>query len=79
VTRFLVAFGFFLAGVLLVTGAVLIGHFAAAWTALYPLPFVGTFWPAWATGVYLLGYLLVSLGFALYCFDLLAAIHPGLR
>ncbi len=74
VTPFLVAFGFFLAGVLLVTGAVLIGHFAAAWTALFPLPFVGTFWPAWATGVYLLGYLLVSFGFALYCFDLLAAI-----
>ncbi|MCL4546047.1 MAG: cbb3-type cytochrome c oxidase subunit I [Chloroflexi bacterium] len=74
VTTFLVAFGFFLAGVLLVAVAVLIGHFAAAWTFLYPLPFVGTFWPAWATGAYLLGLFLVSIGFALYCFDLLAAI-----
>ncbi len=74
VTTLLVAFGFFLVGVLFVAVAVLIGHFAAAWTTLYPLPFVGTFWPSWATGTYLLGYFLVSLGFALYCFDLLAAI-----
>lgn len=68
------AFVPFLAGTLCVAIAVLIGHYATAWTFLYPLPFVGTFWPAWATGLFLFGMFLVGIGFAVYCFDLLAAI-----
>jgi cytochrome c oxidase subunit 1 len=70
----LAAFVPFLVGTLLVAVAVLIGHYATAWTFLYPLPFVGTFWPAWATGCYLFGMLLVGIGFGIYCFDSLAAI-----
>ena len=60
----------FLVGVVLVLGAIFIGGFAAAWTFLFPLPAhsLGT-WTADATACYLIGVLLVGVGFLLLYLD----------
>jgi cytochrome c oxidase subunit I len=60
-------------GVVAVLAAVLIGRFAAAWTFLYPLPFVGATWPSWATGSFLIGVALVNLGWLIWCVQILGA------
>ncbi len=60
-------------GVVAVLVAVLFGRFAAAWTFLYPLPFVGATWPSWATGSFLLGVALVNLGWLIWCVQILGA------
>ncbi len=61
-------------GLLAAAVAVLVGGFAPGWTFLYPLPFVGATWPAWATGLFFFGVLFVGIGFAIYCLDILAGI-----
>ena len=60
----------FLAGVVLVLGAIFIGGFAAAWTFLFPLPAksLGA-WGLGATACYLIGVLLVGVGFLLLYLD----------
>lgn len=61
-----------LLGALAVVVATLIGGFAAGWTFLSPLPFdaVGQ-WSTWATVVFLVGILLVGVGFSIFCIDVL--------
>lgn len=61
---------FFLAGVVLVLGSIFIGGFAAAWTFLFPLPAqsLGT-WSANTAAIYLVGVLLVGVGFLLLFLD----------
>lgn len=67
--------GFFLIGVVLILGAVFLGGFAGAWTFLYPLPEIsGGTWDKTAAAVYLVGLLLVGVGFLLYCLDVGRAI-----
>jgi len=60
----------FLLGVVLVLGAIFIGGFAAGWTFLFPLPAtnLGT-WSKDATACYLIGVLLVGVGFLLLFLD----------
>jgi cytochrome c oxidase subunit 1 len=60
----------FLAGVVLVLGAIFLGGFAAGWTFLFPLPAhsLGV-WGASATAAYLAGVLLVGVGFLLLFLD----------
>jgi len=60
----------FLLGVGLVLGAIFVGGFAAAWTFLFPLPAqpLGV-WSAEATACYLIGVLLVGVGFLLLYLD----------
>src|SRR5215217_1305678 len=60
----------FLAGVVLVLGGIFLGGFAAAWTFLFPLPAhpLGAWGPG-ATASYLLGVLLVGVGFLLLYLD----------
>lgn len=75
------AYAFILLGVVCVVGAV-IGGFAAAWTFLYPLPFVGAVWPSWATGLFLWGIAFVTIGWALWCTQILGCVlaaYGGLR
>ncbi len=60
-------------GLMAATVAVLVGGFGPAWTFLYPLPFMGT-WPSWSTGLFFFGVLFVGVGFAIFCFDLMAGI-----
>ena len=59
--------GFFLSGVVLILWAIFVGHFAGAWTFLYPLPAKsGGVWEPEAAATYLAGLLLVGVGFLLY-------------
>lgn len=73
VGRMLACYVTTLLGALAVVVATLIGGFAAAWTFLSPLPFnaVGQ-WSTWATIVFLVGILLVGVGFFIFCIDVLA-------
>ena len=76
------AYGFFIVGVLCVIVAVIPGRYGSLWTMLYPLPFVGTYWPTWATGTWLIGNALVMLGFMIWCAQILAALlqkYGGVR
>jgi len=61
---------FFLAGVVLVLGSIFIGGFAAGWTFLFPLPAhsLGV-WGTGAAACYLIGVLLVGVGFLLLYLD----------
>ena len=66
---------FFLLGVVLVLGGIFIGGFAAAWTFLFPLPAVSqNTWGPGATASYLVGVLLVGVGFLLLFLDTMRAI-----
>lgn len=69
-----VVYAFFVAGVACVIAAA-VGRFGALWTVLYPLPFVGATWPSWSIGAYLIGNLLVMIGFTLWCLQVLAALY----
>src|SRR5687768_5747792 len=56
----------FLLGVVLVLGGIFVGGFAAAWTFLFPLPAKSLgVWGPGATASYLVGVLLVGVGFLL--------------
>ncbi|NJD67916.1 MAG: hypothetical protein C3F12_01680 [Candidatus Methylomirabilota bacterium] len=81
-TTAIIACALILIGAVLVAVSVMVGGFAAAWTFLYPLPFVGTFWPSWATGVFLAGIACVVLGWTLWCLQMLGGAltrYGGLR
>ena len=65
----------FLVGVVMILGAVFIGGFAAAWTFLFPLPATsGGAWGQGAAAVYLIGLLLVGVGFLLLHLDIARAV-----
>ncbi|MFK8068755.1 MAG: cbb3-type cytochrome c oxidase subunit I [Gammaproteobacteria bacterium] len=67
--------GFFLVGVVLILGSIFIGKFAAAWTFLYPLPAKSMgVWSNHAAASFLLGLLLVGVGFLLLYLDIAIAI-----
>jgi cytochrome c oxidase subunit I len=68
------AYGFFVAGALCVIISVFPGKYGSLWTMLYPLPFVGTYWPNWATGIWLIGNALVMIGFMIWCAQILGAL-----
>jgi cytochrome c oxidase subunit I len=60
----------FLLGVVLVLGAIFVGGFAAAWTFLFPLPAQSLgVWGVNATACYLVGVLVVGVGFLLLYLD----------
>ncbi len=68
----MVSYGLFLAGTLAVAIATLGGGFAALYTFLAPLPFDGT-WPHWASGMFLFGMTLITLGWMAWCMQMLGA------
>jgi cytochrome c oxidase subunit I len=65
------SFALIVLGVVAVVIAVVGGHFGAAWTILYPLPFTGATWPSWATGTFLIGYALFTIGWLIWCVQML--------
>ncbi len=72
---FIVNLALFLAGVVLVLGGIFIGGFAAGWTFLYPLPAKSMgVWSNSAAASYLIGVLLVGVGFLLLYLDIARAI-----
>jgi cytochrome c oxidase subunit 1 len=76
-----VTYGLTMLGVAAVLVATLGGGFAGLYTFLYPLPFHGT-WPSWATGLFLIGILLVNFGWMIWCLQMLGAVmrtYGGLR
>ncbi len=81
-TRWLwVTFVLFFLGMMFILLSTLVGGFAAAWTALYPLPFMGgyAFWSVIGATV---GIALVLLGFLVYSSLLIVAVsrvHHGVR
>jgi cytochrome c oxidase subunit 1 len=60
-------------GVAGVVISVVFGHYAGLYTFLYPLPFIGS-WPSWATGVFLIGMMLINMGWMIWCFQILGAV-----
>ena len=69
------AWGLIVGGAVLVLIATIIGGFAPGWGFLWPLPFfpVGE-WGTWSTVFFMLGFLAVGSGFAVYCTELFMAI-----
>ena len=68
------AYVVYLAGVALFVIGTLIGGFAAGWTMLPPLPFDPSHeWPLWAAVVSCIAYLLIGVGFLLFCLNVLYA------
>ncbi len=66
---------FFLIGVVLILGSIFLGKFAAAWTFLYPLPAMGKgIWSNHAAASFLVGLLLIGVGFLLLYLDTARAI-----
>lgn len=65
----------FVIGALLILGAGFIGGFAAGWTFLFPLPALSGFqWSAGAAAAYLVGLLVIGVGFLLFYLDVARAI-----
>ena len=76
------SFALVVAGVAAVVVSVVAGRFGAAWTMLYPLPFTGATWPSWATGTFLIGYALFTVGWLIWCVQMLGSallISGGFR
>lgn len=75
-------YGIIVAGVVAVLLATVIGKFAAAWTTLYPLPFINPTWAYWSTGAFFTGLILVSTGWTIWSLQILEAVmraFGGLR
>ncbi len=65
----------FLVGVVMILGSVLVGHFQAGWTFLYPLPTQSMgLWSTGAAAAYLGGLLVIGVGFVLLYLDTARAI-----
>ncbi|MDE3067344.1 MAG: cbb3-type cytochrome c oxidase subunit I [Verrucomicrobiota bacterium] len=75
------AWALIMLGVVGVIVATLVGRFGGLYTFLYPLPFHGN-WPGWSTGVFLIGLVLVNVGWMIWCLQMLGAVlraFGGLR
>ncbi len=72
---FLANLAFFLVGVVMILGSVLLGHFHAAWTFLYPLPAksMGA-WSQEAAAAFMGGLLVIGVGFLLLYLDIARAV-----
>lgn len=67
------AWALIMMGVVGVIVATLVGRFGGLYTFLYPLPFGGN-WPGWATGMFLIGMVLVNAGWMIWCFQMLGSV-----
>jgi len=66
---------FFVLGAIAILASVFIGGFAGAWTFLYPLPVHSmTLWSGNAAALFMLGYLLIGVGFLLFYLDAMRAM-----
>ncbi|HTI96661.1 MAG TPA: cbb3-type cytochrome c oxidase subunit I [Rudaea sp.] len=72
---FVANFVLFLLGALSIIGAIFVGHYAALWTFLYPLPVhpMGL-WTPGAAALFMIGYLLIGVGMLLFYLDAAAGI-----
>lgn len=66
---------FFLTGVVLILGGIFLGGFGGGWTFLFPLPSKGLgMWEAGAAASFMIGLLLIGVGFLLFYLDVARAI-----
>lgn len=72
---FVTNYVFFILGAGLLLAATFIGHYGGAWTFLYPLPVhsLGV-WSIGAAALFMLGYLVIGVGFLLFYLDAMLAI-----
>ncbi len=68
------AYGVMSAGVATIFASVFAGGFGGSWTYLYPLPFVNPSWAQWSIGLFLIGLALVTLGWSVWCIQLLGLV-----
>jgi cytochrome c oxidase subunit 1 len=65
----------FMLGALAILGSVFIGKYAGAWTFLYPLPVHSmNLWSVNAAALFMLGYLLIGVGFLLFYLDAMLGV-----
>lgn len=75
---FVANLAFFPVGAALILGAGFIGGFAAGWTFLFPLPAISGFqWSPNAAAAYLLGLVVIGLGFLLLYLDVVRAARSA--
>ncbi|MEO9514443.1 MAG: cbb3-type cytochrome c oxidase subunit I [Paracoccaceae bacterium] len=79
---YLTFLGLFLLGVVLILGSIFIGQYGGAWTFLFPLPAnSGGAWEPVAAVFFILGYLLIGVGFLLFYLEIglkISARYRGL-
>ncbi|MGH8687106.1 MAG: cbb3-type cytochrome c oxidase subunit I [Burkholderiales bacterium] len=74
-SMFVANYVLFLLGAVLILGSTFIGRYAGAWTFLYPLPVHSMgLWSVNAAAAFMLGYLLIGVGFLLFYLDAMLAI-----
>ena len=72
---FVANYVFFMSGAALLLAATFIGKFGGAWTFLYPLPVHSMgLWSINAAAAFMLGYLLIGVGFLLFYLDAMFAV-----
>jgi cytochrome c oxidase subunit 1 len=72
---FLTNYVMFMVGAGLLLAATFLGHYAGAWTFLYPLPVKSMgVWSIGAAAVFMLGYLVIGVGFLLFYLDAMVAV-----
>ncbi|MEO8029938.1 MAG: cbb3-type cytochrome c oxidase subunit I [Gemmatimonadota bacterium] len=72
---FLANYVLFMLGAVLLLSAVFLGHYAGAWTFLYPLPAKSMgVWSAGAAALFMAGYLVIGVGFLLFYLDAIRAM-----
>jgi cytochrome c oxidase subunit 1 len=65
----------FMLGAVAILGSVFIGKYAGAWTFLYPLPVHSmNMWSVNAAALFMLGYLLIGVGFLLFYLDAMLGV-----
>jgi cytochrome c oxidase subunit I len=65
----------FMLGAVAILGSVFIGKYAGAWTFLYPLPVHSmNLWSVNAAALFMLGYLLIGVGFLLFYLDAMLGV-----
>ncbi len=68
------AYGVMGVGIVAIVASVLAGRFGGSWTYLYPLPFVNPPWAQWSIGVFLIGLALVTIGWSVWCIQILGLV-----
>ncbi|MBR1225123.1 cbb3-type cytochrome c oxidase subunit I [Bradyrhizobium sp. AUGA SZCCT0176] len=72
---FWIHLGLFVVGVVAILGSIFIGGYAGAWTFLFPLPAIsGGVWDVGAAATYLIGVILVGVGFLVYLVEVGRAV-----
>lgn len=70
----------FLVGVVCILGGIFVGGYAGAWTFLFPLPSTSMgAWGIWAAASFMVGLLIIGVGFLLFYLDVMRAILTKYR